>query len=92
MASCSTCHGGRTGLTVEYTPQQIGGNSDDELKAIFSEGETLPGASYGSFPNIEMFFPVMHRSEGSDQEFQNLVIYMRSLTPVSLGGLDSVRL
>jgi hypothetical protein len=90
MVACSTCHGGPTGLTIEYTPQQIGGNSDDELKAIFSQGMRVPGAKLGSFPGVERFFPLMHRSEGSDQDFQSLVIYMRSFKPVSRGGLDSV--
>jgi hypothetical protein len=90
MAACSTCHGGRTGWTIEYTPQQIGGYSDDELKAIFALGVRLPGAQLGSFPEIEMFFPLMHRSEGGVQDFQSLVIYMRSFKPVSQAGLDFV--
>ncbi|HKP56807.1 MAG TPA: hypothetical protein VJV78_08805 [Polyangiales bacterium] len=88
-SSCKSCHTGRSGgLAIEYTPQQIGGFSDDELKALFSMGKKLPGTTYGSLPAIESFFPSFHQWAGTDSEYQALVVYLRSFRPISQDELD----
>jgi hypothetical protein len=88
-ASCKNCHGsGATALAVEHTPQQTGGYSDDEIKAIFSMGQKPEGAMYGSFPGIAMFYPLFHRWAASEDEYQGLVVYLRSMMPASQGPLD----
>lgn len=87
--SCRNCHAGRdAGLAFEYTPQQFGGDSDEEMKAIFSSGMKLPGTAFGTFPNIEKLFPAFHQWAGTDAEYQALVVYLRSFRPESQDGLD----
>ena len=88
-ASCQNCHGsGATFLAVEHTPQQTGGYSDDEIKNIFMNGQKPEGAKYGTLPGIEMYYPRFHKWAASEEEYQGLVVYLRSLEPKTQGDLD----
>jgi len=87
--SCKNCHGsGAMFLAVEHTPQQTGGYTDDEIKNIFEMGMKPPGAKWGSLPGIMNYYPMFHKWAASDEEYQGLVIYLRSLEPKSQGMLD----
>jgi len=87
--SCKGCHGsGATFLAVEHTPQQTGGYSDDEIKKIFQEGMKPEGAIWGSLPGIMMYYPLFHKWMAEPEDYQGLVIYLRSLEPKSQGMLD----
>jgi hypothetical protein len=87
--SCKNCHGsGAQFLAVEHTPQQTGGYSDEEIKNIFQNGMKPPGASYGSLPGIMNYYPLFHRWNASEEEYQGLVVYLRSLEPKTQGDLD----
>ena len=87
--SCKNCHGsGANFLAVEHTPQQTGGYSDDEIKQIFMNGMKPAGAPWGSLPGIMNYYPLFHKWAAMDDEYQGLVVYLRSLEPKSQGALD----
>jgi hypothetical protein len=87
--ACTNCHGsGAMFLAVEHTPQQTGGYTDDEIKNIFMNGTKPPGASYGSLPGIERFYPMFHKWTADEAEYKGLVVYLRSLEPKTQGALD----
>jgi hypothetical protein len=87
--SCKNCHGsGAQFLAVEHTPQQTGGYTDDEIKNIFENGMKPAGAKWGSLPGIMMYYPLFHKWAASAEEYQGLVVYLRSLEPKSQGMLD----
>jgi len=87
--ACTNCHGsGASYLSVEHTPQQTGGYSDDEIKNIFMNGQKPPGAKFGSLPGIATFYPMFHKWQATEEEYQGLVIYLRSLEPKTQGPLD----
>jgi hypothetical protein len=87
--SCKNCHGsGANFLAVEHTPQQTGGYTDDEIKNIFENGMKPAGAKWGSLPGIMNYYPLFHKWAASDEEYQGLVVYLRSLEPKSQGMLD----
>jgi hypothetical protein len=87
--SCKNCHGsGAQFLAVEHTPQQTGGYTDAEIKNIFQNGMKPAGAKWGSLPGIMMYYPLFHKWAATDEEYQGLVVYLRSLEPKSQGALD----
>jgi len=87
--SCKNCHGsGANFLAVEHTPQQTGGYTDEEIKNIFENGMKPAGAKWGSLPGIMNYYPMFHKWAASAEEYQGLVVYLRSLEPKSQGMLD----
>jgi hypothetical protein len=87
--ACTNCHGsGASFLAVEHTPQQTGGYTDDEIKNIFQMGMKPPGATFGSLPGIERFYPMFHKWMADEAEYAGLVVYLRSLEPKTQGALD----
>lgn len=87
--SCKNCHGsGAQFLAVEHTPQQTGGYTDEEIKQIFENGTKPPAAKWGSLPGIMNYYPMFHKWAASPEEYQGLVVYLRSLEPKSQGMLD----
>jgi hypothetical protein len=89
MVSCKNCHGsGANFLAVEHTPQQTGGYTDEEIKNIFENGMKPAGAKWGSLPGIMNYYPLFHKWAASEEEYQGLVVYLRSLEPKSQGALD----
>jgi hypothetical protein len=47
-----------------------------------------PGAKFGSLPGIMNYYPLFHKWAASEEEYQGLVVYLRSLEPKSQGMLD----
>jgi hypothetical protein len=87
--ACTNCHGsGAMFLAVEHTPQQTGGYTDADIKNIFMNGMKPPGATFGSLPGIMNFYPMFHKWQASEEEYQGLVIYLRSIEPKPQGALD----
>jgi hypothetical protein len=86
--SCRNCHGsGAEALSVEHTPQQTGGYSDEQLIAIFTMGQKPPTAGWKSgIP--EAIYTRLHTWEATEEEKQGIVVYLRSLTPASQGDID----
>lgn len=83
-ASCSYCHSEVPGSTsIEYTPMQTGGWSDQEVRQMFDggiapDGELNSGGAFRAF----------HRVALSRAELNGLLCYLRSIPPGSRGKLD----
>ena len=86
--SCRNCHGGGAeALSVEHTPQQTGGYSDDELIAIFTMGMKPAGSEWNSgIP--EFIYTRLHTWTATEEEKKGLVVYLRSLEPKTQGDID----
>jgi hypothetical protein len=87
--ACTNCHG-PTAMgpykTVSHSPEQTGGFSDEELVNIFTKGMVPIGgyfdSSFVSYDRWQQF----HRWQMSPAEAKGVVVYLRSLTPVSQNG------
>ena len=84
-AACSNCHG-PGGRDVEHTPAQIGGYSDDQLIAIFTQG-MKPAGVKNRILAVEQWSPI-HRWDMTEDEKRGVVVYLRSLEPTSQGTSD----
>lgn len=86
--SCRNCHGGGAeALSVEHTPQQTGGYSDEDLVAIFTMGQKPPTAGWRT--GIPMFiYTMLHTWTATEEEKKGVVVYLRSLEPKSQGPID----
>jgi|tagenome__1003787_1003787.scaffolds.fasta_scaffold20860902_2 hypothetical protein len=84
-AACTNCHGAGKN-DVEHTPAQIGGFSDEDVIAIFTEGRKPPGVKNRVIP-FEQWSPI-HRWAMDDEEKKGVVAYLRSLEPQSQGTAD----
>ena len=93
--SCLSCHDPAaassmatdSGRTVEHTPQQTGGFTDDQLRKIFLSG-VLPDSDANPLHINPSRFMGFHQWQASDDEAAGLVVFLRSLTPKSQGELD----
>lgn len=91
--ACIDCHGKSPKNPffngVLHTPEQTGGFSDEELIGIFTDGVVPDGGYFNSSIVSPLSFSVFHRwqdIQGADQ--QAMVVYLRSLEPVSQGGAN----
>ena len=86
--SCKNCHGsGAMALSVEHTPQQTGGYSDEDLVKIFTMGMKPPKAGWKSgIP--EPLYMRLHTWSATEEEKRGLIAYIRSLTPAPQGDID----
>ena len=86
--SCKNCHGsGAMALSVEHTPQQTGGYSDDDLVQIFTMGMKPPTAGWKSGIPMQLY-TLLHTWSATEEEKRGLVAYIRSLTPATQGQID----
>jgi hypothetical protein len=88
-AACAECHSKTTGLSVEYTPLQTAGFSDDALIAIFSQGMRPVGLTFenpllqGS-ADADCVFKSFHTWNLDDAVTRGMVWKLRSITPAKL--------
>jgi hypothetical protein len=89
-AACTSCHGadasGGPFKDVEHKPTQTGGYSDQDLITIFTMGKKPDGATYRVVTPER--YAMIHHWDMSDAEAKGLVVYLRSLTPMSQGPID----
>jgi hypothetical protein len=83
--ACSTCHGA-TATNIAYrgnihTPQQIGGVSDGDLAATFTNATVPPGTVYDDSVVPYDVWLTFHKWEMSAKESEGVVVYLRSLAP-----------
>lgn len=86
--SCHSCHGeGASFISVQHTPQQTGGWTDDDLMNIITKGFKPDGSVFVTMvpPQIYQMF---HKWDVTEQEKIGIVCYLRSLEPKSQGMLD----
>jgi hypothetical protein len=100
--SCAMCHnnnGGATALTVEHTPLQTGGYSDEELIQIFTTGAKPMGAGFNSpiLKNLPATFATtiytaLHTWEIAPEVQRGIVYKLRSITPKKQEEIDLTRI
>jgi len=93
--ACSNCHNAQNPISIEYTPTQTAGFSDDELIRIFSQGEAgslVKGKFLQSIPMPECIFATMHPTPPDGELTQGLLWKLRSLTPRAQPSVDAERL
>jgi len=101
--SCAMCHnnmgGSALALTVEHTPLQTGGYSDEDLIQIFTQGQKPMGAKFNSpilnmFPEqfATMIYTTLHTWEIPPEVERGIVYKLRSITPKKQEEIDINRL
>jgi hypothetical protein len=89
-AACTNCHGDTaTNLafkTVQHTPQQTGGFSDDELKNIFMNGMVPMGGYFDPMIVPYSAWQAFHRWQMTDDQARGIIVYLRSLPPAKQTG------
>lgn len=90
--ACTNCHGDTATSsyfkTVSHTPEQTGGFSDAQLIAIFTMA-AVPMDGYFDSNLVPVFiWQFFHKwSDIQGDAQQGMVVYLRSLTPKSQGGM-----
>ncbi|HEX4493803.1 MAG TPA: hypothetical protein VH914_21560 [Acidimicrobiia bacterium] len=94
---CTSCHdpavaagmvgSASEGRTIEHTPEQTGGFTDDQMRGIFLDGE-LPKSDANPINMSPQRFMSFHTWQASDDEATGLLAFLRSLTPTSQGEFD----
>jgi cytochrome c553 len=96
-AACGNCHTSQNnGTTVEHTPTQTAGYSDEKLIEIFTMGAMPDGKFSSPFlkmaPMPECIFKAFHTWEMTDDEKKGIVWKLRSLPPKVQAEIDFGRL
>lgn len=98
-ASCANCHNNDMGLTVEHTPQQTAGYSDEELIQIFTMGAKPMGATFNSpflkmipAQYVTMIYTALHTWQIDPEVAKGVVLKLRSIPPATQEEVDFNRL
>jgi hypothetical protein len=90
QAACTNCHGptatNATYTTVEHTPLQTGGFTDDELVGIFTMGVVPAGGYFDTSIVRQNVWAMFHQWSMSADDAKGVVVYLRSLTPAPQTG------
>ena len=91
-AECTSCHGDTAAMgpfkTVQHTPEQTGGFSDDDLISIFQNGMVPAGGYFDSTIVAYTTWQMFHHWDVEDAA-QGVVIYLRSLVPAAQTGASN---
>ncbi len=89
QAACTNCHGDTaTDLqfkTVQHTPEQTGGFSDDDLTGIFQKGVVPTGGYFDTSIVPYAEWQLFHKWDVGDNA-KGVVVYLRSLAPAAQTG------
>jgi hypothetical protein len=99
-SSCANCHSNTSGITVEHTPQQTAGYSDDDLIQIFTTGVKPMGGTFNSpflknipDPNLQAcIYKSFHTWDIADDVKAGIVLKLRSIEPAAQASVDITRL
>jgi hypothetical protein len=99
-SSCANCHNNMSMITVEHTPQQTAGYSDDDLIQIFTMGVKPMGGTFNSpflknipDPNLQAcIYQSFHTWNIADDIKQGVVLKLRSIEPAPQESVDITRL
>lgn len=85
-AACSTCHNAMSSVTIEHTPTQTAGYSDQDLIDVFTHGAKPAGFTYNSpflraAPMPDCLYKAFHTWEMTDDEKNGIVWKLRSIAP-----------
>jgi hypothetical protein len=86
-SACGNCHNNMSGITVEHTPAQTAGYSDDDLIQIFTMGMKPAGYQFTSnilkyVPMPDCVYKTFHTWEIDDATKKGIVWKLRSLKPM----------
>jgi hypothetical protein len=91
-AKCTDCHGDTASAgpfkTVQHTPEQTGGFSDDDLMNIFQMGVVPKGGYFDTTIVSYARWQTFHKWDVGDSA-KGLVVYLRSLTPAAQTGVPN---
>jgi hypothetical protein len=90
-AACTNCHGeGAAMLSIQHTPQQIGGYSDDDLIKIITMGMKPVGAKMATMipPFAYQAFHTWDAAKIDDTTTNGILAYLRSKEPIAQGAID----
>jgi hypothetical protein len=94
QAACTSCHGptamGASYKTVEHTPEQTGGFTDDDLIGIFTMGMVPPGGTFDSTIVRQTTWSRFHQWAMTPDQARGVVVYLRSLTPAPQMGMSNL--
>jgi hypothetical protein len=94
QAACTNCHGPNATMasyaTVEHTPEQTGGFSDDDLVGIFTMGMVPPGGYFDNSIVRQQTWARFHQWDMTSDEQKGVVVYLRSLTPAPQKGMANL--
>jgi len=91
-AKCTDCHGDTASAgpfkTVQHTPEQTGGFSDDDLMNIFQTAVVPKGGYFDTTIVSYARWQTFHKWNVGDSA-KGLVVYLRSLTPAAQTGVPN---
>jgi len=97
-ASCTNCHNtGGNAIAVEHTPTQTAGYSDDQLIAIFTQGQKPAGYQFNSIflkmlPQPDCIYSMFHTWTIDEETKRGIVLKLRSIEPKKQAELDLAKL
>jgi hypothetical protein len=86
-SACGNCHDNSSGITVEHTPAQTAGYSDDDLVQIFTMGKKPAGYMFTSnilkyVPMPDCVYATFHTWDIDDMTKKGIVWKLRSIKPM----------
>lgn len=97
-ASCTNCHNtSASAIAVEHTPTQTAGYSDEQLVAIFTQGQKPAGYAFNSvflkmLPQPDCVYAMFHTWQIDDDTKKGIVLKLRSIEPKKQEALDLAKL
>lgn len=96
-AACGNCHNPMNAISVEHTPTQTAGYSNDDLVNIFTTGAKPAGGTFNSpflrmAPMPDCIYKEFHTWEMTDDEKKGVVWKLRSIAPRVQQEIDFGRL
>jgi hypothetical protein len=98
-SACGNCHNSATsmGISVEHTPTQTAGYSNEDLINIFTTGAKPAGGTFNSpflraAPMPDCIYAAFHTWEMTDDEKKGIIWKLRSIAPKVQAEIDIGRL
>jgi len=101
-SACSNCHNSQNAFSIEHTPTQTAGYSDDDLIQIFTKAQKPVGGTFNS-PILkplaannpamaECLYKAFHTWDIDPETQRGVVFKLRSITPKKQEALDIGRI
>jgi hypothetical protein len=96
-SACSNCHNGMSTISVQHTPTQTAGYSNEQLIQIFTQGEKPAGGTFNSpflkaLPQADCIYKGFHTWDIDDMTKSGIVWKLRSIPPQKQADIDIARL
>jgi hypothetical protein len=96
-SACGNCHAATSMITIEHTPTQTAGYSNEDLINIFTTGAKPAGGTFNSpflrsAPMPDCIYAAFHTWEMTDDEKKGIIWKLRSIPPKVQEEIDFGRL